>query len=89
MLGISMEKSDVGGVKISSVVPGSPAEKGGIIAGDIIVGMDGAEVKEFFDITYNVRNHEPKEKGVVEVLRDGTRVKLDIVYDVLKPHKPK
>jgi S1-C subfamily serine protease len=38
------------GVKLLSVESGSPAEAGGLLTGDVIVGMDGAPVTDIDDL---------------------------------------
>lgn len=39
--GLDKEKNDDGSMRVLSVVPGSPAEKAGIKAGDVLVSMNG------------------------------------------------
>jgi len=77
------------GVAVVGVAPGSPAEaagikpymrgqKGEIIAGDIIVGMDNriiATVDEFLDV---LERHNAGDTITVTVLRAGTTVELSV-----------
>lgn len=65
-----------GGVKLSDVRPDSPAEKGGIRKGDVIVGMAGVTINNLYDMTFVLREHKPGETIDVIVLRAGKRVEL-------------
>lgn len=84
MLGVQIEDADKKGVRVTGVLPDSPALKAGIEKGDVIVAVDGVEVKEPFDLTYQVRLHKPGEVGPVEVLRADRKVTVQLTYDVLK-----
>jgi aminopeptidase YwaD len=66
------------GVKLSGVRPGSPAEKAGIKAGDIIVQLAGKAVKNVYDYTYTLQDMKPDETVSVIVLRDGQKVELKL-----------
>jgi len=65
-----------GGVKLSDVRPDSPAEKGGIRKGDVIVGMAGVTINNLYDMTFVLREHKPGETIDVIVMREGKRVEL-------------
>ncbi|MGH7546223.1 MAG: M20/M25/M40 family metallo-hydrolase, partial [Gemmatimonadota bacterium] len=47
----------VGGVRISGVRAGSPAEKAGLVAGDVIVRFDERPIANLYDLTYALRDH--------------------------------
>lgn len=63
-----------GGVKLADVRPGSPAERGGIRKGDIIVSMAGVSINNLYDMTFVLREHKPGETIEVTVLRDDRPV---------------
>src|SRR5207237_9923321 len=44
--------SEVKGVKLSGVRGGSPAEKGGLQGGDIIIEFGGQKIANIYDYTY-------------------------------------
>ncbi|MBZ0222651.1 MAG: M20/M25/M40 family metallo-hydrolase [Dokdonella sp.] len=67
-----------GGVKLSDVRANSPAEKGGVRKGDVIVGMAGVTINNLYDMTYVLREHRPGETIDVVLLRDGKQVKLRV-----------
>jgi uncharacterized iron-regulated protein len=63
-LGVQIRTSD-GAVEVESVVPLSPAEKGGVRKGDRIVSLDGEPVRDLEDVFYRVGSR--KEGDVVKV----------------------
>jgi len=69
------------GYAIQGVAPGGPAEKGGMQGGDVIVKFGESKIGGLEDIDSALRKHEAGEKVKVEVLRDGKRVKLEVVLD--------
>src|SRR6185503_8711295 len=65
-----------GGVKLSDVRTGGPADKAGIKGGDVIVEMAGTRIDNLYDMTYALQDHKPGETIDVVVLRNGQRVTL-------------
>ena len=65
--------------EIETVVPGFPAERAGIRAGDIIVRFAGQPVEDFPSLKRLVDESNPGEQVPVEVLRDSKRLQLMIV----------
>ncbi len=72
------------GALVSSVTPGSPAEKGGIRRGDVIVSFDGKPVKEMNDLPYMVATTEIGKRVPVTVIRQGEKVTLEVVIATQK-----
>ena len=80
-LGISIEDLESNeGVKVKSVIPGSPAEKAGFKVNDIIISLDKTEVKEVTDLKW-----EYFEAG--QVLKFG--IKRDGVTKTIEVKLPK
>lgn len=67
----SAMEATTGGVRLSDVRANSPAEKGGVRKGDVIVGMAGVTINNLYDMTYVLREHRPGETIDVVLLRDG------------------
>jgi uncharacterized iron-regulated protein len=86
-LGVLIEDAGGLGVRVTGVLPGGPGHAAGILAGDLIVSVDGIEVNEPADLIHEVGRHRRGEKGTIVVLRAGTRVPLAVTYDVLTPGK--
>ncbi|ADY73195.1 protease Do [Desulfurobacterium thermolithotrophum DSM 11699] len=66
------------GVLVTKVVKDSPAEKGGLRSGDIIVEFNGKPVKNVSDLQLKVINTKPGEKVKVKIIRDGQKKVLTI-----------
>ena len=64
------ETGAASGVKVSGVRGGSPAEKAGVRAGDVIVGFGGRPVKTLDDFTFVLRAHRPGDRVQVVLRRD-------------------
>lgn len=83
-LGVMMEEAGGEGVRVAGVLPGSPAEKAGLRKDDVVVGMDGGEVKEPFDVSFQVGLKKPGDVGPVVVRRGEETLTLSVTYDVVK-----
>lgn len=57
------------GCKISGSSPGSPADKAGLIADDIIVKIDDSDIKNLYDFMYKIKEHKAGDVLNVHVLR--------------------
>ncbi len=66
------------GVKLSGVSEGSPAEKGGLKGGDIVIGFGGQPIATIYDYTQSLAKHKPGETVEVKVKRGGKEVLLKI-----------
>ena len=55
-------------VVLGEVLPGSPAEKAGLKAGDRIVKLDGEPLGDWKDLTDRVGKHQPGDKVALEIL---------------------
>jgi putative serine protease PepD len=69
------------GAAIQAVLPGGPAEREGLRAGDVIVGIDGRDVDEPEDVSDAVSAHRPGDEIEVEVMRDGERRTITVELD--------
>ena len=68
-----MAGSDVPGLRLTGVRAGSPADKGGLAAGDIIVGFAGREVKDLYSYSEALYARKPGDEVEVVYLRGGER----------------
>jgi serine protease Do len=64
------------GVMVESVQKDSPAEKAGIRVGDIVLGVDGNEVKAATDLRQALQDKKEGDSVRVEVLRGRARQTL-------------
>lgn len=70
--------TEVKGVKLSGVRGGSPAEKGGIKAGDVIVEFAGQKIANIYDYTYALDAAKVGQPLEIVVERDGKRVPIKV-----------
>lgn len=68
-----------GGFSVQQVEPNGPAKEGGILPGDVIIGVDGKKVAEIgSDAAQNMISGEEGTKVSVTVLRDGQELTLEL-----------
>jgi membrane-associated protease RseP (regulator of RpoE activity) len=66
------------GLKLDGVRPGSPAEKAGLRAGDIVVKLGKMPIKNVYDYTYALGEMRGGEEVEAVVRRDGKELMLKI-----------
>ena len=76
------------GALVTGVESGSPAEKAGVEAGDIIVRFDGKSIERIADLPRLVGNTKPGTKSTVTVFRRGSTLDLSIVIAEIDGDKP-
>jgi serine protease Do len=82
-LGLKDEK----GALVADVVAGGPADKAGIKRGDVIVGFNGKEIRESYELPYIVAS-TPVDKLVnVDVIRKGERKSFEVKIGELNEKK--
>ena len=59
------------GAKVALVTDGSPAARAGIVAGDIIIAIDGEAVANLRAYSAILERHKPGDEISIELLRDG------------------
>jgi tetratricopeptide (TPR) repeat protein len=65
------------GMMVTEVDPDSGAEKAGIQPGDIIIEIDGKEVKDQSAFVNAIREHKPGDKIKIKVIRGDETIELD------------
>ncbi len=68
-----------GGVRLTGVRSGSPAERAGIRAGDIIIALGGMRVADLYGMTDALRARQPGDTVVVVVKRGAEELRLTAV----------
>ncbi len=76
------------GALVTGVESGSPAEKAGIEAGDIITRFDGKAIDKLADLPRLVGNTKPGTKSTVTVFRRGTAKDLSLTIAEIEGDKP-
>jgi S1-C subfamily serine protease len=73
------------GVVINSVNPGGPADKAGVKAGDVILQLDGQNVKDPKELRNRVAAKAPGTEVTVTILREGKEQQLRVRLGTLTP----
>jgi Tol biopolymer transport system component len=76
--------TEVKGVKLSGVRGGSPAEKGGLKGGDVIVEFGAQKIANIYDYTYALDAVKIGQPVKMTVERDGKRVELSVTPEARK-----
>ena len=76
------------GALVRGVEAGSPGEKAGVEAGDIIVKFDGRAIEKPSDLPRLVGNTKPGTKSTLTVFRRGATKDLTVTVAELEPDKP-
>jgi serine protease Do len=71
------------GALIAQVQLNSPAAKAGVLAGDVIVSVDGQNIVESSDLPHVVGLIAPGKKVEADLIREGNTKTLDIVIGAL------
>jgi len=66
------------GALISEIFENSPAEKGGLKVGDVVLSINGKAVEDANDLRNTVAMLRPGENADFEILRDGKNLKLKV-----------
>ena len=69
------------GVRFADVRPGSPADKGGLRGGDVMVSFDGKPIANLYDFTYALRDSKVGQTVEVEYIRDGERASTKVTLE--------
>ncbi|MDB5872724.1 MAG: degP [Ramlibacter sp.] len=76
------------GALVRSVEAGSPADKAGVEAGDIITKFDGKVIEKATDLQRLVGNTKPGTRGTMTVFRRGGSKDIAVTIAELEPEKP-
>jgi S1-C subfamily serine protease len=77
----SLGLKEPGGAIISSIEPGSAAERGGLKRGDVITSFNGARVADTNSLRNRVAATGPGSKATLVVVRDGEERTLTVPLD--------
>jgi serine protease Do len=76
------------GALVRSVEAGSPADKAGVEAGDIITKFDGKQIERATDLQRLVGNTKPGTRSTLTVFRRGASKEVPVTVAEIEPDKP-
>lgn len=71
------------GARVVQVVPGAPADKAGVKAGDIVLALSGRTVTGSGDLRNRIASERPGAKVALKVLRDGKEIEVQVALGKL------
>jgi serine protease Do len=74
--GMNLNSTD--GTIVGSVVEGSPAEKAGLKTGDVIIKLNGQNVKNTVELRNNIASTPPNTTVTLQVIREGMQKTIRI-----------
>ena len=69
------------GSLVAEVMPGSPAEKAGIKAGDIILEINGTTVNNTTDLTEKISKMSVGQKAELKIMRDKKTITINVTLE--------
>ena len=76
------------GALVYSVEAGLPGDRAGLLAGDVIIGMDDAEIASMQDLLNAKRAYHAFETVTLRVWRSGEVMELAFTFDEVTPEHP-
>jgi putative serine protease PepD len=74
-------RSERNGAEVVEVPPGTPADKAGLEAGDIVVAVDDVVVTNGIGLIVAIRTHQPGETVTLRVRRDGREMTVRVTLE--------
>ena len=77
----------VPGLYIMNITKGSPADKAGLLKGDVIIGVNDTEIESQKHLTSIRDEHEVGDTMVFHVFRNGEEIEIPVVLEEYAPEK--
>jgi len=87
-LGVYLDDAADGGVQVLGLVPGGPADRSGMQAGDVVLGVGSFSVLDLDSLNQTLLTMKPGQRAELRVLRDGTVETVPLVLGDRTKVKP-
>jgi serine protease Do len=77
------------GIYVYKVLEKSPAEKAGILSGDIILGVNSQKIREIVDFQNIMSKTKPGNKLSISIFRNNSAIRLSLIPDLIPPNQGK
>lgn len=74
----ALQLDDRPGVMINEVITGGPAQKAGLVEGDVILHLNGQAVSDYAALSESLRAFAPDQTASLLVLRDGKQKTVEV-----------
>ncbi len=71
------------GFVVGEIVSGAPADKAGLKEGDVVVKLNGNQIRDFNDFRITIANTQPGSEVELEIFRDGESKQFNVVLGEL------
>lgn len=66
------------GFVIGAVVPDGPADRSGLMSGDVVLSMNGNDITNWTDFRMEIGNSSPGTEVTLGIFRDGERMSVEV-----------
>lgn len=80
-MGITGAESEGEGARIIQTTPDGPAQKAGILAGDVVRALGDEEIKSYPALQQAIRARKVGEKSKIRLEREGKSLELEITFE--------
>jgi serine protease Do len=87
-LGAYFGAPDNGGVLVREVREGTPAEKAGLKAGDVITKVNGKSVHSLAELRAELRERSGEKSVTLGILRKGSEMSVPVAIELPRPPEP-
>ncbi|HEX5044204.1 MAG TPA: PDZ domain-containing protein [Candidatus Polarisedimenticolaceae bacterium] len=87
-MGVFLDDAADGGVQVLGLVPGGPADRSGMEAGDVVLGVGSVSVLDLETLNQTLLTMKPGQRAELRVLRDGTVQTVPLVLGDRAKVKP-
>ena len=85
-IALSFKRKDRSGAIVAEVVPGDPADKAGLRAGDIILEVNDTKIKDTHELLVLIASFRVGDRVKIKALRDGREQLFTVVVTERKDH---
>lgn len=68
------------GIAVNELAPDGPAEKAGLHAGDVIVGIGDMQIRDYQSFIPTLSQHKPGDQVTLKIRRDGKYIELPVTF---------
>ncbi|MBI1386564.1 MAG: PDZ domain-containing protein, partial [Rhizobiales bacterium] len=72
----SLGRSDSKGALVTELTEGGPAVKAGLLAGDLILAVDGTGIADTRDLARRIAGHAPGSRVTLDIVRQGASARI-------------